>query len=190
MAENNNNNNQNIGIINGSVSRYGVTALAGIKSGIGFGLKHTGSGIVWLGRQLQDTGVSLQTSAIKDRFAAKMSDIMTNQQISDDQAKAQLDALTADTLKKIQEMTEGVAEQIQNYSKGKVGILSGLNDAKAQVEAAQKSAFDLIAEILDESDKTEEPEVVIEEQAPAPKPKKQPKQTNNRNFDEEAFVDC
>lgn len=185
-------NNNNIELIESSIARFGVSAIGTVKTGIGFGLKHTGSGIVWLGRHVQDAGINIQISGLKNKFSAKISSIVVSE--SDKATKQnQIAEANKSVFEKIKELAEGVGEQIDSYTEGKNTILTELANFKSSAKTGSQAAIDLIADLDAEIQAVEQPQAQAQTKTAQPMPKAtatpQPT-TTNRNLDEEAFADC
>lgn len=184
-------NNIGIEIIESSVARFGISAIGTIKAGIGFGLKHTGSGIVWAGRHVQDAGSALQISGMKSKYSAQISAILASQ--TDKATKeTQLAEITKSAFEKIKEIAGAVGEQIETYTNDKQGILDKLADAKGAIKVGSQAAIDLIADLDAEIQAVEQPAVQPIQAQPAATPKTAAttQTQTNRNLDEEAFADC
>lgn len=185
------NNNIGIEIIESSIARFGVSAIGTIKTGIGFGLKHTGSGIVWAGRHVQDAGSSLQISGMKDKYSAAISGILASQ--TDKATKeTQLAEATKSAFEKIKTLAGEVGEQIDSYTDGKNAILEDLAKAKESVKIGRQAFLDIMHDCDTEIAAVAQPvaQPVQTQPAAAPKTAATTQTQPNRNLDEEAFADC
>ena len=173
MANNNNENNNNVTVelIESGIGRLGIAAIATAKSGLGFGLKHTGNGIVWLGNKVADAGVNLQISAIKDKFAVGVSSVLAQGNASEDQIKEQVAELTKTATDKIDEIVMCIGDHIQDQATQKCEFLSTIDKVKSAINAAAGAASSLATEVANKT-QDEVNEYVIEtetEQPTAPK---------------------
>lgn len=189
----NNNNTIGIEIIESGIARFGVSAIGTIKTGIGFGLKHTGSGIVWAGRHVQDAGASLQIAGMKDKYSAAISSILASQ--TDKATKEnQLAEATKSAFEKIKELAGEVSDQIDTYTDGKTAILEDLAKAKESVKVGRQAFLDIMHDCDAEIEAVAQPTAQPIEVQPATAPKTaataQTQPVSNRNLDEEAFADC
>lgn len=182
MANNNNENNVTVELIESGFGRFGTTALATAKSGLGFGLKHTGNGIAWLGNAMADTGINLQVSAIKDKFAVGVSSVLAQDNASEDQIKEQVAELTKNATDKIDEIVLSIGEKIQKQATQKCEFLSGIDKVKSAINAAYGTAASMAAEIANKTvDNNEVNEIIIEtetEEPAAPKKTEPVKKSN------------
>lgn len=205
MANNNNENNNNVTVelIESGIGRLGVAAIATAKSGLGFGLKHTGNGIAWLGNKVADAGVNLQVSAIKDKFAVGVSSVLAQDNASEDQIKEQVAELTKNATGKIDEIVMSIGDKIQKQATQKCEFLSGIDKIKAAINAAYGTAANMAAEIANKTvDNNEVNEIIIEtetEQPAAPKktepvkksnPQQQQKQQPEIDYTMDAMMDA
>lgn len=204
MANNNNeNNNVTVELIESSIGRFGIAAIATAKSGLGFGLKHTGNGIAWLGNKVADAGVNLQVSAIKDKFAVGVSSVLAQDNASEDQIKEQVAELTKNATDKIDEIVLSIGEKIQKQATQKCEFLSGIDKVKSAINAACGTAANMAAEIANKTvDNNEINEIIIEtetEQPAAPKktesvkksnPQQQQKQQPEIDYTMDAMMDA
>lgn len=186
-------NNIGIEIIESGIARFGVSAIGTIKTGIGFGLKHTGSGIVWAGRHVQDAGSSLQISGMKDKYSAAISSILASQ-ANKETKETQLAEATKNAFEKIKTLAGEVSEQIDSYTDGKTAILEDLAKAKESVKVGRQAFLDIMHDCDAEIEATAQPVAQPVQTQPAAAPKTaattQTQPVSNRNLDEEAFADC
>ena len=186
MANNNNENNNTVELIESGFGRFGTAAIATAKSGLGFGLKHTGNGIAWLGNKMADAGVNLQVSAIKDKFAVGISSVLAQDNVSEDQIKEQVAELTKTATSKIDTIVLSIGDRIQKQATQKCEFLSGIDKVKTAINAACGTASNMAAEIVanktvDNNGVSEVNEIVIEtetEQPAAPKKTEPVKKSN------------
>ena len=187
------NNNIGIEIIESGIARFGISAIGTIKTGIGFGLKHTGSGIVWAGRHVQDAGASLQISGMKQKYSAAISSILASQ-ASKETKETQLAEATKSAFEKIKELAGEVSGQIDSYTDGKTAILEDLAKAKESIKVGRQAFLDIMndcdAEIEAVAQSTAQPVQTQPASAPKTAATTQTQPTANRNLDEEAFADC
>lgn len=185
------NNNIGIEIIESGIARFGVSAIGTIKTGIGFGLKHTGSGIVWAGRHVQDAGSSLQISGMKDKYSAAISGILASQ-ANKETKETQLAEATKTAFEKIKTLAGEVGEQIDSYTDGKNAILEDLAKAKESVKVGRQAFLDIMNDCDSEIAAVAQPvaQPVQTQSAAAPKTAATTQTQPNRNLDEEAFADC
>ena len=194
MANNNNkNNNVTVELIESGIGRLGITAIATAKSGLGFGLKHTGNGIAWVGNKVADAGVNLQVSAIKDKFAVGVSSILAQDNASEDQIKKQVAKLTKNATSKIDEIVMSIGDNIQKQATQKCEFLSGIDKVKSTITAAYGTAANMAAKIANKTvDNNEVNEIIIEtetEQPAAPKKTEPVKKSNPQPKQQQPEID-
>lgn len=166
MANNNNENNNTVELIESGIGRFGISAIATAKSGLGFGLKHAGNGMVWLGNKVGEAGVSLQVSAIKDKFTVGVSAVLAQDNASEDQIKDQVAKLTKNATSKIDEIVLSIGDKIQKQATQKCEFLSGIDKVKSAINAACGITANLAAEIAQGAEINE---IVIETETEPPK---------------------